>query len=176
MVKIQYGVKPDIFKRAAQKKGKIQYGVKLDICEIAGSPSETQLRKIIPDLCVNDVPETVAKVGMSSSNPTRCDPLPEWLQQFHEILVDEEEQRGDSVDVSEDIHDDDQKKKKRLSCCTRRKSSAATSTQTSQSAGVSGTRTDAHPLQQLVCTLRTQEDPMRVADEQDKMKKEENNT
>ena len=34
MAKIQYGVNPDIFKRAAQKKAKIQYGVKPDIFKI----------------------------------------------------------------------------------------------------------------------------------------------
>ena len=34
MAKIHCGVKPDIFKRAAQKKAKIQYGVKPDILKI----------------------------------------------------------------------------------------------------------------------------------------------
>ena len=43
--------------------------------------------------------------------------------------------------------------KRERSCCTRRKSSIATSTQASRSARGSGTRTDAHPLPQLVCTL-----------------------
>ena len=70
------------------------------------SPIETQLRKVIPELCVNDVPERVAEVEMSSSNPVRCDPLPDWLQPFDENLVDEEEQRGDRVEVYEDIQDD----------------------------------------------------------------------
>ena len=41
---------------------------------------ETQLRKVIPLLCVNDVLERVAEVKMSSSNPVRCDPMPDWLQ------------------------------------------------------------------------------------------------
>ena len=45
---------------------------------------------------------------MSSSNPVRGDPLPDWLRPFDEILVDEEEQRGDRVEVFEDIQDDDQ--------------------------------------------------------------------
>ena len=61
------------------------------------SPIETQLRKVIPELCVNDVPERVAEVEMSSSNLVRGDPLPDWLQLFDENLVDEEEQRGDRV-------------------------------------------------------------------------------
>ena len=64
---------------------------------------------------------------MSSSNPVRGDPLPDWLQPFDENLVDEEEQRVDRVEVHEDIQDGDQEK--RGSCCTRRKSSTATSTQ-----------------------------------------------
>ena len=33
------------------------------------SPIETQLRKVVPELCVNDVPERVAEVDMSSSKP-----------------------------------------------------------------------------------------------------------
>ena len=57
------------------------------------SPIETQLRKVIPELCVNDVPERVAEVEMSSSNPVRGDPLLDWLQPFDENLVDVEEQR-----------------------------------------------------------------------------------
>ena len=139
------------------------------------SPIETQLRKVIPELCVNAVPERVAEVEMSSSNPVRCDPLPDWLQPFDENLVDEEEQRVDRVEVFGNIQDDDQE---RGSCCTRRKSSTATSTQASQSTGGSGTRTDAHPLPQLVCTIVYEEqgDPMRIADEQDKVRKKENNT
>ena len=90
---------------------------------------------------------------MSRSNPVRSDPLPDWLPPFDENLVDEEEQRVARVEVYEDIQDDDQPRKKG-SCSTRRKSSTATPTQASQSAGCSGTRTDAHPLPQLVCTLR----------------------
>ena len=46
------------------------------------SPIETQLRKVIPELCVNDVPERVAEVEISSANPVRGDPLPGWLQPF----------------------------------------------------------------------------------------------
>ena len=61
------------------------------------SPIETQLRKVIPELCVNDVLEKAAEVDMSSSNPVRSDPLPDWLQPFDENLVDVEEQRGDRV-------------------------------------------------------------------------------
>ena len=53
------------------------------------SPIETQLRKVVPELCVNDVRERVAEVEVSSSNPVRCDPLPDWLQPFDENLVDE---------------------------------------------------------------------------------------
>ena len=85
-------------------------------------------------------------MDMSSSNPLRSDPLPDWLQPFDEHLVDEEEQRVDRVEVYDDIQARDQvRERERESCCTRRKSSTATSTQASQSAGGSGTRTDAHP-------------------------------
>ena len=99
-------------------------------------------------------------MDMSSSNLVRGDPLLDWLQPFDENLVDEEEQRGDCVEEIQDIQDDDEK---RGSCCTRRKSSTATSTQASQSTGGSGTRTDAHPLPQLVCTLRTRSREIRCA-------------
>ena len=47
---------------------------------------------------------------MSSSNPVRGDPLLDWLQPFDENLVDEEEQRGDCVEVHEDMQDDDQER------------------------------------------------------------------
>ena len=69
------------------------------------SPIETQLRKVIPELCVNVVPERVVAVvvEMSSSNPVRVDPLLDWLQPFEENFVDEEEQRGDRMEVYEDI-------------------------------------------------------------------------
>ena len=50
-------------------------------------------------------------MGMSSSNPVRGDPLPNWLQPFDENLVDEEEHRGDCVEVHEDMQDDDQERK-----------------------------------------------------------------
>ena len=63
------------------------------------SPIETQLRKVVPELCVNDVPERVAEVEMSSANPVRGDPLPDWLQPFDENLVDDEEQRVARVEV-----------------------------------------------------------------------------
>ena len=49
---------------------------------------------------------------MSSSNPVRGDPLPDWLQPFDENLVDEEEQRGDRVEVHEDMQDDDQERER----------------------------------------------------------------
>ena len=114
---------------------------------------ETHLRKVVPELCVNDVPERVVEVDMSSSNPMRCDPLPDRLQPLNENLVDEEEQRGDRVEENEDIQDDDQERERVVAQGER--SSTATSTQASQSAGGSGTRTDAHPLPQMVCTLRT---------------------
>ena len=54
------------------------------------------------------MPEWVAEVDMSSSNPVRSDPLPDWLQLFDENLVDEEEQRGDRVEENEVMQDDDQ--------------------------------------------------------------------
>ena len=47
---------------------------------------------------------------MSSSSLVRSAPLPDWLQPFDENLVDEEEQRGDRVEVYEDIQDDDQER------------------------------------------------------------------
>ena len=53
------------------------------------------------------MPERVAEVDMSSSNPVRGDPLPDWLQPFDENLVDEEEQRVDRVEVHGNIQDDD---------------------------------------------------------------------
>ena len=46
---------------------------------------------------------------MSSSNPVRGDPLPDWLQPFDENLVDEEEQRGDRVEKHKDIQDDQER-------------------------------------------------------------------
>ena len=73
----------------------------------------------------------------------RGDPLLDWLQPFDENLVDEEEQRGDRVEVHEDMQDDDQERKGVVA--QGEKSSTATSTQASESAGGSGTRTDAHP-------------------------------
>ena len=48
---------------------------------------------------------------MSSSNPVRGDPLPDWLQPFDENLVNEEEQRGDRVELHEDMQDDDRERK-----------------------------------------------------------------
>ena len=74
------------------------------------SPIETQLRKVVPELCVNDVPERVAETEMSSANHVRGDPLPDWLQPFKENLVDEEDQRVDRVEVYGDIQDDDQER------------------------------------------------------------------
>ena len=52
----------------------------------------------------------VAEVDMSSSNPVRGDLLPDWLEPFDENVVDEEEQRGDRVEVYEDMQDDDQER------------------------------------------------------------------
>ena len=75
---------------------------------------------------------------MSSSIPVRGDPLLDWPQPFDENLVDEEEQRVDSVEVY------------------------------GESAGGSGTRTDAHPLPQLVCTLRTRSRKIRCASQTSK--------
>ena len=51
---------------------------------------------------------------MSSSNPVRGDPLPDWLQPFDENLVVEEEQRGERVEGYEDIQDDDQEREELL--------------------------------------------------------------
>ena len=56
------------------------------------------------------MPERVADVQMSSSNPVRGDPLPDWLQAFDENLVDEEEQRGERMEVYEHFQDDDQER------------------------------------------------------------------
>ena len=47
---------------------------------------------------------------MSSSNPARGDPLPDWLQPFDENLVDGEEQRVDRVEAYENLQDDDQER------------------------------------------------------------------
>ena len=47
---------------------------------------------------------------MSSSNPVMGDPLLDWLQPLVENLVDEEEQRGDCVEVHEDMQDVDQER------------------------------------------------------------------
>ena len=133
------------------------------------SPINTQLLKVVPELCVNDVPERVAEVEMSSANLVRGDPLPDWLQPFDENLVDDEEQKVARVEVHGDIQDDDQEREKGSSC-TRRKSSTGTSTEASQSAGGSGTRPDAHPLLQLVCTLRTRSREIRCASQTSKTK------
>ena len=77
------------------------------------SPMETQLRKVVPELCVNDVPES-SKTEMSSANHVRGDPLPDWLQPFKENLVDEEDQRVDRVEVYEEKQDDDQEREMEL--------------------------------------------------------------
>ena len=74
------------------------------------SPIETQLPKVVPELCVNDVLEGVAEVQMSSASSVRCDPLPDWLQPFDENLVDDEEQRVARVEVFGDIQDHDQER------------------------------------------------------------------
>ena len=47
---------------------------------------------------------------MSSSNPVRCDPLPDWLQPLDENMADEEEQRVGRVEVYENKQDDDQER------------------------------------------------------------------
>ena len=82
------------------------------------------------------------------------------------------------MEVREDMQDDDQEREREKgSCCTRRTSSTATSTQASQSAGVSGTRTDTSlTAAGVYIAYEEQGDPMRIADEQDKMRKKENNT
>ena len=139
------------------------------------SPIETQLRKVIPELCVNDVPERVAEVEMSSSNPVRGDPLPDWLQPFDENLVDEEEQRGDRVEVYEDIQDDDQEREGVVAQGERARPLP-------QNRLPSRQEVQEHELTHIpyrswcVIAYEEQEDPMRIADEQDKMKNKENNT
>ena len=60
--------------------------------------------------------------------------------------------------------------KKERELLHKEKNSTATSTQASQSAGGSGTAAGVY------IAYEEQEDPMRIADEQDKMKKKENNT
>ena len=78
------------------------------------SPIETQLRKVVPEYCVNDVPERVAEVERSNANPVRGDPLPDSLQPFNENLVHGEELRVARVEVYGDIQDDDQEREKEL--------------------------------------------------------------
>ena len=51
---------------------------------------------------------------MSSANPVRSDLLPDRLQPFDEILVDDEDQRVARVEVCGDIQDDDQEREGRL--------------------------------------------------------------
>ena len=51
---------------------------------------------------------------MSSANPVRGDPLLDWLQPFDENMADEEEQRGNRVEVYGDIQDDDREKEREL--------------------------------------------------------------
>ena len=79
------------------------------------------------------MPEIVAEVEMSSANPVRGYPLPDWLQPFDENLVDEE-QRVARVEMYEDIQNDEQERK-RGSCCTRRKSSTARARQGEEERG-----------------------------------------
>ena len=59
------------------------------------SPIETQLRKVVPELCVNDVLERVAEVEKSSANPVRvirsligCNRLTKiWLMRKNRELI-----------------------------------------------------------------------------------------
>ena len=69
---------------------------------------------VVPELCVNDVLKRVAEGEMSSANPVRGDPLPDWLQPFDENLVDEEEQRDARVEVCGDPQHDDQEREREL--------------------------------------------------------------
>ena len=87
------------------------------------------------------------------------------LQPFDENLVDEEEQRGDRVEENEDIQDDDQEERKLLH---KEKELDRYLNPASQSAGGSRTRTDAHPLPQLVCTLRARSREIRCASQTSK--------
>ena len=48
---------------------------------------ETQLRKAVKDLCVNDVLERVAEVDMSISNLVRSEPLLDWLQPIKACII-----------------------------------------------------------------------------------------
>ena len=112
---------------------------------------------------------------MSSSNPVRSDPLPDWLQPFDENLVDEEEQRGDCVEVHEDMQDDDQERKGVVAQGERARPLPQPRLPSRQ-------EVQEHELTHIphrswcVIAYEEQEDPMRIADEQDKMKKKENNT
>ena len=80
------------------------------------------------------------------------------------------------MEENEDIKDDDQEREELLT--HKEKELDRHLNQTSQSAGGSGTRTDAHPLLQLVCTLRKRSREIRCASQtgRDKMRKKENNT
>ena len=55
------------------------------------SPIETQLRKVVPELRVNDVPERAA----------RCDPLLDCLQPFDENFVDIQRTSGEGSKYGE---------------------------------------------------------------------------
>ena len=57
------------------------------------------------------MPERVAGAEVSSSNPVRGDPLPDWLQPFDENLVDDEEQSAARLEVHGDIQDDDKRER-----------------------------------------------------------------
>ena len=122
------------------------------------------------------MPERVAEVEMSSSNPVRGDPLPDWLQPFDENLLDEEEQRGDGVEVHEDMQDDDQEKKGVVAQGERARPLPQPRLPSRQ-------EVQEHELTHIPLraagvynAYEEQEDPMRIEDEQDKMKKKENNT
>ena len=121
---------------------------------------ETQLRKVIPELCVNDVTERAAEVEMSSSNRVRGDPLLDWLQPFDENLVDEEEQRGDRVEDNEDIQDDDQEREGVVAQGERARPLLQPRLPSRREVHEHELT---HPLRKLVCTLRTRSTEIRCA-------------
>ena len=109
---------------------------------------------------------------MSGSNPVRGDPLPDWLQPFDENLVDEEEQRGDSVEVHEDMQDDDQERNGVVAQGERARPLPQPRLPSRQ-------EVQEHELTAAGVYIAYEEqqgDPMRIADERDKMRKKENNT
>ena len=78
----------------------------------------------------------------------RCDPLLDWLQAFDENLVDLEEQRGDRVEVHEDMQDDDQERDGIVAQGERARPLLQPRLPSRQ-------EVQEHELTHMVCTLRT---------------------